>query len=298
MNAAPSAASAIGAGLAAVVVWASYNIASVVGMTSGFDWATMTLLRFAPAAAIAIAFTGVAAVATLGGIGWVRGLLVGAIGGVAFGYFVYSAFLYAPLAHGIVLAPAAVMLTGMALGRFAAAEDVGAAQVAGGGLLVLGLLLLAYDGLSAGGPNVLLGDAMFVASGACWGVMTYLFKRWKVAPLPGVLAVALPAALLMIPLYLAANGIGLPPAPIASLAVQAFFQGVLGGFIGVYAFVIAVKGLGAARAALFPALTPGVTAALAYPILGDVPTWLQIAGMTVATIGILVAARPARPPTA
>jgi drug/metabolite transporter (DMT)-like permease len=56
--------------------------------------------------------------------------------------------------------------------------------------------------------------------------------------------------------------------------------------------------LGPARAAVFPALAPGIAAFLAWPVLGHVPTGTEAAGLLIAVTGLLItvtAGRIARP---
>jgi drug/metabolite transporter (DMT)-like permease len=47
--------------------------------------------------------------------------------------------------------------------------------------------------------------------------------------------------------------------------------------------------LGPARAALFPALAPGIAALMAWPVLGHVPTVAEAAGLAVAMTGLVLA---------
>ncbi len=48
------------------------------------------------------------------------------------------------------------------------------------------------------------------------------------------------------------------------------------------------KLLGAARAAIFPALIPGIAALMGWPVLGHIPTVTEAIGMALAIVGLLV----------
>jgi drug/metabolite transporter (DMT)-like permease len=47
--------------------------------------------------------------------------------------------------------------------------------------------------------------------------------------------------------------------------------------------------LGPSRAAVFPALAPGLAALMAWPVLGHVPTAAETTGLLVAMAGLLIA---------
>ena len=64
-------------------------------------------------------------------------------------------------------------------------------------------------------------------------------------------------------------------------------------------FTRAVAILGASQGAIFTALIPGLTVLLAFPLLGEVPTWRELVGVVAVTGGMILALgllrRPAAP---
>src|SRR3954453_15809667 len=70
---------------------------------------------------------------------------------------------------------------------------------------------------------------------------------------------------------------------------QWFFQGAMGGVLGVAAFGGAVRALGAARASALPSFTPAVTTLFSIPVLARLLTRLELLGMALATAGLLLA---------
>ncbi|PLZ01272.1 hypothetical protein CY652_17170 [Burkholderia sp. WAC0059] len=64
---------------------------------------------------------------------------------------------------------------------------------------------------------------------------------------------------------------------------------MLSGVVALFAFSRAVQDLGPSRAALFPALSPGVAILLGIPVTGDLPSAVQIMGLAILTIGLVVA---------
>jgi drug/metabolite transporter (DMT)-like permease len=75
--------------------------------------------------------------------------------------------------------------------------------------------------------------------------------------------------------------------PVGSLVVQDALQGGLQGVLGIVGYRHAIRVLGVSRAVLFPASVPAVSILIGVPILGEIPTSEQIAGVTLVTVGLL-----------
>ena len=71
------------------------------------------------------------------------------------------------------------------------------------------------------------------------------------------------------------------------LVAQVLVQGLLTGIISMIAFGRAIQILGAGRATLFPALGPGSAVLIGIPVVGELPTGLQIGGLLVVTLGLI-----------
>src|SRR6266850_2321751 len=72
------------------------------------------------------------------------------------------------------------------------------------------------------------------------------------------------------------------------LAIEVWVQGVLAGAGTIYTYARTVQYLGAARAAIFPALVPGFATLMGWPVLGHIPTLTEAIGLTLAIAGLLV----------
>ena len=275
-------------GIVAALAWAIYNVGAKIGAAQGFQPADLTFIRFAVAGLIMLPLLVRAGLRDLGGLGWARGSVLALLVGPVFGFVVNTGFVLAPLAHGVVLGPAATMLSATALGCALQGERLSRAQVAGMAILATGLLAIAYDGLGAhAGDLVWLGDLGFIAAGALWGTFTFLLRRWRVDALQATATVAVLSMAVVVPAYLVLYG--LPELPAGAMAVQAVYQGGLGGCLGVLAYSLAVSHLGASRAALFPSFVPALATLLAMPMLGQVPDALQATGILLASLGLLTA---------
>jgi len=278
-------------GLLAAAIWTVYSVLARLGIKSGLSPLDMTLLRFAPGALVMLPFVWRWGVRDLAGIGWARGVVLAALSGPVFSLLMMSGFAYAPLAHGAVIAPACQMLAGLALSAWLAHAPVTRETMAGAAFVLLGLGFMGGDALlHAEGAAVLRGDALFAAAGCSWGLFGALSRRWRVDAVR-VTGVAVVLAMAMFaPLYAT---IGDPRALLAAapgfVAVQAVAHGLGAGLVAVLAYSRAAVLLGPGRAAFFGAMVPGAAPLLAIPVLGEVPTALQVAGLLAVVAGLLLA---------
>jgi drug/metabolite transporter (DMT)-like permease len=103
--------------------------------------------------------------------------------------------------------------------------------------------------------------------------------------------IAVVALLTYVPIYLMVVGPDrLLRASTSLLLVEGLVQGVGAGIGSLFLYAKTVQILGAARAAVFPALAPGIAALLAWPILGHLPTGYETLGLAVAIVGLLITA--------
>ncbi|NQV21292.1 MAG: EamA family transporter, partial [Rhodospirillales bacterium] len=79
--------------------------------------------------------------------------------------------------------------------------------------------------------------------------------------------------------------------------LQAVYQGLMPSFVGMYFMLLAVRHLGANRAAVFVSMVPVLAAVLAIPTLGEIPSALAWSGMGLVTVGALFALGLFRPKT-
>jgi drug/metabolite transporter (DMT)-like permease len=183
------------------------------------------------------------------------------------------------------------MLTGVGLSAWLAGQRLTRETVLGGLLVAAGLACMGGDSLlHAQGSNTLLGDALFVAAGCSWGLFGALSRRWRVDPLRVTGVTVVLSFLLFAPAYLLVADLSrLAAASTGMLALQIAAQGLGAGLVAVLAFSRAAALLGPARAAFFAALVPGAASLLAIPVLEEVPSALQVAGIGAVVLGLLLA---------
>lgn len=291
----PAASHSLAAGLAwgllAAAIWASYSVLARLAVKAGLSPGDLTLLRFAPGALIMLPFLFRWGWRDLAGIGWRRGLVLTVLAGPGFSLLFMTGFTLAPLAHGAVVAPAFQMLTGLTLAALIAHQRWSRETAIGAVGVLIGLACMGGDSLLHGeGRMTLLGDALFAAAGTCWGLFGALSRRWQVDPLrvTGVVVV-LSFGMFAPGFVLLADWQRLASAGPGMLALQVLAQGLGAGLVAVLAFSRAAALLGSGRAAFFGAMVPGAAALLAIPVLGEVPTFLQVMGIVAVVAGLLVA---------
>ena len=105
-------------------------------------------------------------------------------------------------------------------------------------------------------------------------------------------AVAVANALLFVPAYLAQGGAArLAAVPLADLALQALYQGILAAVVALVAFAFAIQRLGAAAAASFTPLAPVLVAVFGWFMLGDTVDAATAAGLAAVAAGVVIANR-------
>ncbi len=224
-------------------------------------------------------------------------LMLGVFGGLLFSPFAYTAFTYAPAAHGAVLMPGTLPLSTalfamLILGeRFTQQRALGLVLIACGGLLVGGASLLkAFDG-----GNVWKGDVLFVCASSTWAMYSVLARKYKVDPVQATIAFTVFAVLCFVPLYallvyLQALPFGLVShlvdAPRSEIIMQMLMQGVGSGIVGNIGFTMMLKHFGPVRTTMMTALVPSLAALSAVFFLGEPLYWNLIAGLLLALFGV------------
>jgi drug/metabolite transporter (DMT)-like permease len=289
--AARAALAGLGWGLLAAAIWAVYSVLARLGVTAGLSPADMSLLRFAPGALLTLPLMWCWGWRDLAGIGWGRGLVLTLLAGPGFALLFMTGFTLAPLAHGAVIAPAGQMLAGIGLSAWLGQQRLSRESLFGAGCVLLGLFFMGGDSLLHGESRAtLLGDLLFAVAGFCWGTFGTLSRRWQVDPLRVTVVVLVLSFLLFTPPYLAlADPSRLAQAGAGMLTLQVLAQGVGAGLVAMLAYSRAAALLGAGRAAFFGAMVPGAASLLAIPILGEVPSTLQVLGIVSVVVGLLIA---------
>ena len=277
-------------GLAAAVIWGAYLAMAKAGVSAGLLPSDIAFVRYAVAGLIMLPWLMRHGIGSFGGVGWARAVVLATLAGPLFILVGVGGYAFAPLAHGAVLQPAALTIGSLVLATIVLGDRPTIGRIVGVGVILAGLVVIAGPGLLVTQSLTPIGDAMFITAGLMWAVFAILTKRWSIAPLAATAAVSVLSAAVYAPAYLATAGLDrILAAPATMIVAQVIVQGVLSGVVAVIAFSKAAQLIGAARAAVFPALVPAVAIVLGVPVAGEVPTALQLAGLAVVSAGLLIA---------
>ena len=215
------------------------------------------------------------------------------LGGAPFALLQTGGYVFAPLAHGAVIAPSTVTIVSTIGAAIFLRERLGRNHLAGAAIVLLGIGIIGWDGIAHAadkpGERAWLGDLLFFASSLLWAGFTLLLRHWRLSALRATAVVAVLSMAVTTPIYLLWMGTAhLMALPLDTLAFQGVVQGGLQGVITMVAYSQAVVLLGVSRAVLFPAIVPAVSVLVGIPIVGEVPGGLQIAGLVLVTLGLLI----------
>lgn len=290
-------------GASAALIWGLYLAMARAGVVAGLAPSDIALLRYGIAGLIMLPWLLRHSPVSLGpvslaGIPLWRALVMTALVGPPFVLIGVSGYHFAPLAHGAVMQPAALTLTGMGLAAVVLMDRPTRERLLGVAVILSGIAVIAGPALFTGSSRTLIGDALFMSAGAMWAVFTILMKRWSIDPIRSTAVVSVLSAVIYVPLYLAFIGTErLAAMAPATLLAQALVQGVLSGVVAVICFNKAVQLLGPGKAAIFPALVPAVATLVGIPVAGEWPTPWQWSGLAIVSLGLVIVIGWLRLPT-
>lgn len=285
IGAMPPGAIGVLCGAGAALFWAAGLVSARHGIAIGLSPFDIAMHRLVWPGLAFLPFMGAGRAGDFSSIGWGRSILLTVCGGLPLILLSYGGFILVPLGHGGVIQPSCAALGGLLLSTLVVKEKLPRTRLYGAIAIVCGLCVIGYEALSTIGAHGILGDVMFMSAGLLFAGFGMMLKLWGVTPIRAV-AITSVFSLVLIPVQWVFFGferlfaVGLYEF-ISLAVVQGFFTGVVATFL----FARSVVLLGAARAAVFPALVPPFTLLAGLVALGIVPTWFQLAGMVIVLFG-------------
>lgn len=212
--------------------------------------------------------------------------------GPPFVVFGVSGYLFAPLVHGAVFLPGSLLVFGTVIPALFLGQPIDLVKKISIVVICFGFVLIAAPGFATGGPNVLIGDALFLWAGAQWSAFAVLVGIKKTDPIVAVASLSVTSAVIYCPLYFFFFGMDvLAGIPLETLAVNGFIQGFMAGAVAVLSYSLCISHLGTARAALFPAMVPVLTLIIGIPLTGEWLTASEWMAVSVIVGGLLTSVR-------
>lgn len=281
----------VAVGLVAASIGALYTVFARWGVAHGLAAQDMTVLRFGVAGLVMLPVLWLALRRDAQGLlkRWRVWLAVSLLAGPPFGLLMFGALQWAPASHAAVFPFTAMSVMGTLMAVAFLGDRLTARKLLGISVVVAGLVVLSGVSLASLTPRALLGDLMFVAAGTLWAGFGIVSRKYQLPPLLATAVVSFFALVTYVPAYFALVGTDrLFAAAPHVLAVEVVVQGLIAGAGTLYTYSRMVALLGPARAAVFPALAPAIAALLAWPVLGHVPTGVELLGMLLAMAGLVI----------
>ncbi|CAN7395578.1 MULTISPECIES: DMT family transporter [unclassified Variovorax] len=277
-------------GLLAAGIGALYTVYARWGIARGLESPDLTALRFGVAGLVTLPILVMAwrkdrQVLILR---WKLWLLISLLAGTPFGLLTFGALQLAPASHSAVFPFAAMSIMGMLLGAIVLGEKLTLRKAVGITVVVAGLILVSGLNATTFTARAMLGDSMFIAAGTLWAGFGIALRNHRLDPLLATAVIAFSAFMTYIPVYLTTAGVQrLLSVTSEVFWTEALVQGLIAGAGTLFTYARMVSLLGAARAAVFPALAPGLAALMAWPLLGHSPTVAETAGLVVVMSGLI-----------
>lgn len=277
------------AALLAVAVWAGWIVATRHATTTvalPAEW--LAVLRFLPPAVVLAPVWLRHGLLPRGVSPWlVAAMVLGS--GAPFFLVAAAGLARVPAAEAAVLLPGTMPLCVALLAALVLKERIGLLRAAGFGLVAAGVSAIGAAALAHGGLGHVAPRLLVLSGALLWAVYTVAFRRSGLGAFAATGLVAAWSTAIAVPLALLRGTAPLFEAGLAVVATQALLQGVLSGLVAILAFSVAVKRLGASKAAALSSLTLAAATLLAVPVLGEVPGPAALAGIALTVTGVVLA---------
>ena len=282
----------IAVGLLAASIGALYTVFARWGIAHGLTSPDLTVLRFGVAGVLMLPVMALACWRDPAQFTtrWRIWLLVALLARTPFGLLMFGALQFAPASHAALFPFTAMSVMGMVLGAVVLGDRMTPRRALGIAVVLIGLVLVSGLEASSLTLRAAIGDAMFVLAGTLWAGFGIVLRKHRLDPLLATAVISISALLTYVPAYFWYTGAaGLIAVEASVFWTEVLVQGVIAGAGTLYTYSKMVSLLGASRAAVFPALAPGLAALMAWPVLGHVPAWPEAMGLLLVMTGLIVA---------
>ena len=275
----------LAAGLLVLFIFSGTLIVSRIGAINTLTIYDVTALRFGIAAVCVAPFWSRMRWTNLT---WRRAFTLATMGGAVFALFLLGGFVFAPVADGGIIVNGAMPVFAALMSWSIFGEGLGRWRMAGIVLIVIGVAATGWDALEFGTPGQWRGHLLFLGAAACNSGFLTAVRGWRINALDSLAVVMGLNALIYLPLWWLFLPSTLTEAPWQEVALQGIYQGIVAAFIAGFMIAFAARTLGATRQAAIMSGAPSLALLMAIPLLGEVPSWISVAGVVIVTIGILV----------
>jgi len=280
---------AIFLGIFTAFLWALWPVVSRFSILQSLSSNDVAMLRFWVAGLILLPYL---LKKGWGGLSLRQIIFLAATSGMLYVFLALSGLNYAPSGHAGMIIPSSTMVFAFIGSWLVLGDKPQLQRIIGMAIIIMAIIFANYFSQAIEiDSNQWRGHLLFMAAGLCWGSYSVAAQRAKLAPLHMTAIVSVVSMIVMTPLYFLFGNPTIFQAELNEILIQGVFQGVIVAILALYIYTKTIELLGPSRTALFVSLVPGFTALIAYPILAEVPTNMEIVGLVVVTIGMVVALR-------
>jgi drug/metabolite transporter (DMT)-like permease len=275
-----------------IVFWCGFQLSSRFSARGSMNAVDLAAMRFAISGAIMLPWllrNG------LHGVSWKRSVVLAATGGLGFAFLAFAGFMFAPASHAAALMSGALPLFTAIAASLLIGEQLGPMKQLGLALIVSGVVFIGIESFAAAGLGYWRGDLCFLGAVSCWALFTVACRAWRITPMQASVIVFTFSMFAYLPAYILFATPQFAQVPPGELAFQAVYQGVIATVVTMLLYTRAVAVLGAATTTMMTAAVPGIVTLSAGPLLGEVPSWLTLAGIALVTMGMIATVLTLRP---
>ena len=272
----------------AVLIFASYPVATRADVTGAFKPDDLILLRFGIAALLFLPYMAFR-FRQVSRTTWRAGATLSLYQGAGMAGLVVCGLQFAPASHAAALGPGAAPAWAALFGYLIFSRRQSTWHVAGAALIVLGAVALVRIGTSGALPEFILGDVMFLGASALGALYFLRLRDSGIGVLAGAAIVSFYSIVAIIIWYLTTRSVPFSGLRTSQLLWQILWQGVLIGFIALIALNHAISSLGGERASTLMALVPVTSMVLGSVFLAEIPTSAEWVASSVISLGVAIA---------
>lgn len=207
--------------------------------------------------------------------------------GVPYALLNYGGLEFAPAAYAGVFVNGMLPIASAIVAALWLKEMPGMVKTIGLLIVLAGCAAMAFSGGEATGPDVWIGELLFIASAGILGSYMVALRVWQLSWQNLIVLVPVTNLVLFVPLWLLFLPSNVATAPMDEILLQALYQGLGPSLIAIITFTLAVRHLGAVPTAALMALVPAIVAIAAIPLLNEMPLPMEWVGIAAVVVGIL-----------
>ena len=280
-------------GLSVPFIWGAWIVISRFGVITSLNAYDITALRLGVASLIVLP---IILTRGLSGLSLKRATIFSIGVGAPFALTSFLGMRLAPIAHAGVLTNGSIPIFTAIFALLFLSERLSKKRFLAMFIIIFGGLCIGGDSiLSSASYSLFLGDLLLIAAGALFSLYLTALDKWKPEVIQTIVAVPVISGVIYLPIWL----LFLPSKimdfnnfpPWSDIALQGGFQGVISSFIVIMLLTRATRSIGATTVATLLAGGPAIAVVLGVFILNENPSILSWAGVSIATIGMILAVK-------